>query len=151
MGSMLISTWCGCRFIYAAQTNDVEVASHNIVYGMGGKGLKSKAAGSGLLRGFQKTTPGNEAYWQPMIKNVLGYDEYLQEEKNFLFLLPDNSPYPVATDEIKKELVGEDVTLANGSVTITNALFAIPFSGQWHGDSTYLGEVQQVGKLETFS
>lgn len=86
-----------------------------------------------------------------MIKNVLGYDEYLQEEKNFLFLLPDNSPYPVATDEIKKELVGEDVTLANGSVTITNALFAIPFSGQWHGDSTYLGEVQQVGKLETFS
>lgn len=151
MGSILLSTWCGCRFIYARQNNDVVVASHNIVYGMGGKGLKSAAAGSGLLRGRQKATPGNEAYWQPMICNFLAWDEYAQEEKNFLVFIPDNTPYPVATDEIKKELVGQNVTLANGSVAITNALFTTPFSGQWHGGDTYLGEVQLVDKLETFS
>jgi len=150
MGSMIPSTWCQFRFVLGAQTNDVTSDSHNVVYAMGGPNLKSAAAGSGLLRGFLHITPGNTIYWQPILKNVMGFNEYTGEEQNFLFILPGGEiPSPIFTDEIKKELVGEEVTLSGGSVTITNDLFGF-FGGQYHGDSTYKGEVQQVGKLETF-
>jgi hypothetical protein len=140
------STWGKLRVAYGldiARAGTV-INQYNSTYA---NGLKSAASGSGLIRYGQRVPGGRSTIFnQPVI-----YSADVPNPPGGYQLFFNGGTGPNTEDaytvEFKNELLGETITGAGGSVTITNDLFTI--SGQ--ADTTPdLGAITSIGKLTVF-
>lgn len=138
-----VSTWGKFRCAYGRNTSALTISAHSAQYE---SGFKSAAAGSGLIR-INRSTVRSALYYQPTFNNTW---TDIPDNENIIAIFGGSQnvpPYP-ATDEMAAELVGETMTLDNGSVIIASSLMALGFQVEMGPPD--LGSVVSIGKLSAF-
>jgi hypothetical protein len=143
-GSGIFSTWGKLRCTYARNTwdPDTDISAYNSTYI---SGLKSAADGSGLIRianyGTRSVVVNHPRMRSTFMGPGDGYEIFTQGG-------PGLPPIPF-TVEVGLELIGEDMTFAAASVTLTSEFCTSPYVQQ-DASPSEVGDIVSVGKLEAF-
>lgn len=137
-----VSTWGKFRCTYAKNSRTTTATAHSVEYSAG---MKSAAAGSGLIRHAAKFSP-SAYFFQPLFQNF--YSPPFEEDRNAM-LLTGAGIYS-STVEFESQLIGETVTLTSGSMVINSSLFTAGGFQNYADGSIDYGTIVSIGKLTAF-